>query len=69
MAEKILSAAELFLLRKLCQPESFVPTSDERAILEDFKKRGIVKVHRDGSIEVTGRGADRYIESRYGPAA
>jgi len=69
MAEKILSAAELFLLRKLCQPESFAPTSDERTILVAFKKQGIVKVHRDGAIEVTGRGADRYIESRYRPMA
>jgi len=65
----ILSPAELSLVRKLSQPEPFAPTSDERAILAAFKKQGIVKVHRDGSIEVTGRGADRYIESRYGPAA
>ena len=67
--KKILSAGQLSLLRKLCQPAPFAPTSEERAILEEFKKRKIVKVHGDGSVEVTDHGADRYIESRYGPAA
>jgi hypothetical protein len=68
-SKRILSPAELVLVRKLCRPAPFMPTSEERAILEEFKKEGIVKVHRDGSIEVTEHGADRAIESRYGPAA
>jgi len=67
--KKILSAGELSLLKKLCQPAPFAPTSEERTILEDFKKQGIVKVHKDGSIEVTDHGADRYVESRYGVMA
>lgn len=67
--KKVLSAAELLLVKKLCQPVPFTPSSEERVIIEDFKKTGIVKIHGDGSIEVTEHGADRYIESRYGPAA
>jgi hypothetical protein len=62
----ILSAEELSLIKKLCQPEPFFPTLTERTILECFKKQGIVKVHRDGSVEVTERGAERYVESKYG---
>ena len=67
--KRVLSPAELVFLKKLCQPAPFVPTPEERAIFEDFKKQGIVRVHDDGSLEVTDLGADCYVESRYGMIA
>jgi hypothetical protein len=58
--KKYLSTEEMAFLKKLCQPESFMPTFPERVMLEVFLKEGIAKRHRDGSIEVTNRGANCY---------
>lgn len=68
-----LDAREIAFLKKLCGPAPFAPDGDEALMLRDFESRRIVKIHRnaDGSsdVEVTNHGADRYIESEYGPAA
>lgn len=67
-----LDAREIAFLKRLCGPAPFAPDEDEALMLRDFESRRIVKIHRnaDGSseVEVTGHGADCYIESKYGPA-
>jgi hypothetical protein len=60
----ILSPEEARFVKKLCQPSAFTPTFAERVMLEVFLKDGLVKRHRDGSVEVTEYGADCYIQSR-----
>jgi len=58
--KKYFTEPEIAFLLKLCQPKAFEPTVAEREMLEVFLKERIAKRHRDGSIEVTDRGADVY---------
>jgi hypothetical protein len=60
MRPYILSQDEIIFLKKLCRPDPFAPTSFEVAILGIFRKEGIVKTFKDGSVEVTDRGAECY---------
>lgn len=57
----ILTPDEVVFIKKLCQPAPFAATPAEVAMLDAFKSKGIVKVHWDGSIEVSDFGADCYI--------
>lgn len=56
---------EVALIKKLCQPNAFWATPEEAAALKSLRLRGFVMRHRDGSFEVTDRGADAYIDSVY----
>jgi hypothetical protein len=62
----ILGSEERAFIKKLCQPQSFIPTFPERVMLERFRRDGLVRDHEDGSIEVTDFGADCYIASGRG---
>jgi hypothetical protein len=65
--EKIsLNSKEMALIKKLCQPNPFMPTFPESVMPERFKIAGIVEVHQDGSVEVTDFGADCYIATVHG---
>ena len=58
-----LTAEEMELVRRLCQPEPFGVTPSEAGIMERFARDGIVKRHQDGTTELTVKGANIYFRT------
>ena len=63
VGEEPMTPKQKAFVKKLCQPEPFFPTPAERAMLAIFLRNKWLRYHADGSVELTMRGANAYLET------